>query len=483
MGEAVAQERGASGPSARWPRFGPMAAALAAAVALVPRAADLGGLSFWFDEVIAVTIAGQPTPGAVVEALGRLDRSAAPLHPLALHFWMRRFGRGEAAARALSALCGALAVGAIGLVAARAFDDRAAWAAALLAALSPVDVHYGREARMYALLSLETGLAWLLLFSFRRAAPAWRVGLFGLTLAAMLLTHPLATFHVAALAAAYAIDRRATRLRPAAWAAAHVVAAVAVAPWFAHYLGPGTRAKRPPLTPEGYVGWLREFTGGPWWLVLVLLGLAAWAVRRAARDADANALRSAAMLAAWLAIPPAALISYSALRTPIFGPIRYVLACGPAYLILVGWAITRLPRGAALAGMSALAVLAAATIPARAFAPTLKADWRWAAGRIAAIDPGASVVVGHGEMHMAMTVLPYYLDGATRAEPAGRSRDVAGPSFWHAYDRFDPTIALPRDLTARYRLERSERRAQVVLEHWVAAESVAEAADGAAARR
>src|SRR5438105_5999355 len=108
------------------------------------------GSHLWLDEALTVNIARLPV-GRIPDAL-RHDGSP-PLYYLALHAWMRIFGSGDAAVRALSGLFGVGTLAALPF-AARATGARRGWAALVLAAVSPFAVRYATEARMYSLLML-----------------------------------------------------------------------------------------------------------------------------------------------------------------------------------------------------------------------------------------------------------------------------------------------------------------------------------------
>ncbi len=77
----------------------------------------------------------------------------------ALDGWMKVFGQSPLAVRLPSAFLGLLAVAVIYAIGRTLFGGRVAAAGGLLAAVSPFQVYYGQEARMYAALSLAGALA------------------------------------------------------------------------------------------------------------------------------------------------------------------------------------------------------------------------------------------------------------------------------------------------------------------------------------
>jgi mannosyltransferase len=106
---------------------------------------------FWIDEGLSVGIASHPLldiPGVL-----RQDGSP-PLYYMLLSVWIDVFGSGEARTHALSIVF-ALATVPVSWLGARAlFGDRAAWIAALLAAINPFLTYYAQETRMYTLVAL-----------------------------------------------------------------------------------------------------------------------------------------------------------------------------------------------------------------------------------------------------------------------------------------------------------------------------------------
>ena len=81
-------------------RFSAIAAVLA--VAALARSYQLGRLSYWYDEVVTLRLARADGPSALLDLLGKIDATRAPLHPLVLQAWVKAFGPSEASGRAFS---------------------------------------------------------------------------------------------------------------------------------------------------------------------------------------------------------------------------------------------------------------------------------------------------------------------------------------------------------------------------------------------
>src|SRR6478752_3738779 len=153
----------------------------------------------WADEVLSVNIAKLPFD-RLMPAL-RHD-GAPPLYYLLLHGWMRAFGSGPTAVRALSGLAGTLTLIPMWCIG-RRLDDRrrrlalapadspnvVAWSALLLLALSPFAIRYSTEARMYALVMLFVTLGYLAVVRALERPTVFRLLAVALVTGALLYTH------------------------------------------------------------------------------------------------------------------------------------------------------------------------------------------------------------------------------------------------------------------------------------------------------
>jgi hypothetical protein len=138
--------------------------------------------SLWNDEGTSVALAARD--------LAAITRGAAndihpPLYYYLLHFWMALFGKSELAVRSLSALLGTLVVllvFALGCLLAapvhhdatshrRDYSCRTGLLAALFAALSPFQVYYSQEVRMYILTAFLGAAS---VYAFLRLLSGWQ---------------------------------------------------------------------------------------------------------------------------------------------------------------------------------------------------------------------------------------------------------------------------------------------------------------------
>ncbi|MDP1545429.1 MAG: glycosyltransferase family 39 protein [Anaerolineales bacterium] len=173
-------------------------------IALCVRLLGISSRPIWYDEAIAILFSEKGLGAMLYGTLAPTGAGSANVHPLGYHTllwgWMKVFGESLVSARMLSVLAGVTAVYLIHKISLELFDAKTARAAALIAALSPFQIHYAQEIRMYAVLVL-----WLLLatFAFLRGSRSgdWRWwAVFGITSALAQYTHNLAAFFLIPLA-------------------------------------------------------------------------------------------------------------------------------------------------------------------------------------------------------------------------------------------------------------------------------------------
>ena len=319
--------------------------------------------------MVTIRLARAPDLPSLLSLLGRIDATRAPLHPTLLRAWVGVFGPSEASSRSFSALCGVATVAFIYMIGREVAGRRAGLWSAWLSAISPPLVQYSRETRMYALLAMLTCAAWWRLLRFRRGASAGGQWVLGALLAAIGYTHPLGPPMIAVLGLGYLIDRKNSQLSFGRWGAIQVLVGFALWPWLGHYLDHPPESTVGVLPIRFLLGLPIGYVGGNFAALGVCGLVAAWGMRGSDR-------RTSMILLSWLTVVPTSLYLYSRLGHPIFGPARYTLFVGPAYLLVLGVGLARLPGWArwplAVAGASLAWPLLATTC----YAPGLKADWR-----------------------------------------------------------------------------------------------------------
>ena len=305
------------------------AIAIVVAITVVMRFASTSHL--WLDEALTVNIARLPLR-RIPEAL-RHDGSP-PLYYAMLHVWMRVFGTGDVAVRALPGVLGVIAIplaylGGGGLRSAgREFDRRAAVLTMLVVATSPWAIRYSTENRMYSLTIVLVLLGFLAVTKAMRSPTRWPLAAVALVTAALVYTTYWSFFLVAIVGAVLVF--RCIRAQPSERGAAiRLVAAVAAGgalfiPWLPVFVTQLRHTGTPWGTgprPIALVTTITQFSGGSYFagrVVTLILG----------------AMAAAAL--AGFAIPPVVTRGTPAGTRRV----RIVLAIGAATLLLgVGEAI------------------------------------------------------------------------------------------------------------------------------------------------
>jgi mannosyltransferase len=385
-----------------------------------PRFDRLDESSFWYDEVVSARIAREPSDRDAIHLLMRTDATCAPLYPLVLRHWFGIVGTGEGEARSLSAACGVVTCVVVLLIGWRLGGLSSGLWSAGFAGLSPLLVEYDREARMYAMLTMLSTLAWWNLLRFRDRSTLGRTTLQVVLTTALAYTHPLGLLMIAALAVGWAVDRRYTRLSARRWLAIQMLAAALIAPWSGNYMDHPPEFLTEDQSLKLLLGMPIGFTGGhsgtlALCVSVIGVGLLPMAVAGLSRRAP-ESRGPAWPIVAWLVVPPVLLFIYSRLAHPIFGPSRYNVYVAPAYVILLGVGLSRIKLVPAL--LIGLCLLLAFALPGTlaVMDEWRKADWKGAANLIQMrAPPGTPVILmSHREGEtFELEVARYYL-GATR---------------------------------------------------------------------
>jgi len=346
-------------PLKRWP---PLLALLLAGFAL--RVFHAGHQEIWGDEGAKLEVVNQ--------GLAHVFSPGAEVHPRFFHVWLfvwyQIFGYNVFGLRMLVVLFGVLGLPLIYVLARRLFvtlgrsggsrttGQAASLAALLVLVVSPFHVAYSQDLTMYSLLFVMVTLSgYTLLRALSQGT--WRAwGLYALATLLMMHTHYYAAFAVAAQALYVLLCHRRALV---AWVGAQMVVAAGFLPWlFIHYpLITGQTVDRTSHLSLGNLGFILQtaalgFTVGDtfparwvWlgWLfvALVLAGLAALLTRRATRD-------TGALLGLWLLVPVPLVWAFDVVLQH-FGE-RFVSMSLPALVLLLGWAISRVPPPAVRAG-------------------------------------------------------------------------------------------------------------------------------------
>ena len=284
------------------------AIATVVAIAVVMRFASTSHL--WLDEALTVNIARLPL--RKIPAALRHD-GAPPLYYAMLHVWMRVFGTGDTAVRALPGLLGVFTIplayicGGGLRTGGRHFDRRAAVTTMLLVATSPWAIRYSTENRMYSLAILLVLLGFLAVSKAMRSPTPWSLAAVALVTAALVYTTYWAFFLLAVVGAVLLV--RCIRAKPAERGPAirlivSVVAGCALfVPWLpilaTQLRHTGTPWSRGPK-PIALVTTITQFGGANYWAGRVLtvllvaaavIALSGWAIPRVSQKADLHGTR------------------------------------------------------------------------------------------------------------------------------------------------------------------------------------------------
>ena len=100
----------------------------------------------------------------------------------------------------------------------------------------------------------------------------------------------------------------------------------------------------------------------------------------------------------WLVVPPMLLYTYSLVFHPIFGPSRYTLFVGPAYLLLVARGLSKLPLSLGIMTAVAGAVLSGIMLVDDVYRFDRYTDWRSAAAYLDQREPRGHSRCCHGKL-------------------------------------------------------------------------------------
>jgi hypothetical protein len=348
----------------------------------------LGTESVWLDEATSIETAHDP--------LWKIPQDAAedvhpPLYYLMLHGWVQAWGDSERAVRSLSVVYSLGTLVALVVFARRWLDDRTAVVVGLLSAVSPLEIAFAQEARMYALLTL---LAVISTDAFLRllSSGSKRAGvLYVVATAAMLYTHAYAAFVIAGQVVWFAGVLIATPDRRVwLWRAflGLGLTAVAFLPWLSSLLAQVRGVEQAFwIPPNATIAGALAAQSGSVILAWVLVPFVLAALVRPPRGRRVAALLAAIVLAViggpWL---------LSRLSSPIFLP-KYTIACSPAFLLLAARGLAGVSQRTVRTAL-VVAVVGLTGLPLRTyFGAPHKDDWRRVATGVEAQARAGDLVI------------------------------------------------------------------------------------------
>ncbi|MEW6717745.1 MAG: glycosyltransferase family 39 protein [Chloroflexota bacterium] len=313
----------------------------------------------WYDEAFSILFSQKGPAAMLYGTVTASGGAAAEVHPLAYYYllweWMRIWGDSLVAARLLSVLLG-MGVVVLAYLLGRELWGEEAWLLPFgLVVLSPFQIHYSQEIRMYALLTALLLLATLAMWRgiHTRQIRWWLT--FGLAAALAQYTHNLAFTFLLPLALTPVFLREWRALR--AVVLSGLGALVLYIPWLFHLpsqmamVEGGYWIPAPTLTRlfTTLLAFVVNLPIAERWLPLALFAtlfptaLAVWQSGKAGREKLPHFRRG--LWLAYLAISPPLLLLLVSLWRPVYIE-RALLPSGVFFLLWLGWALRNagLPR-------------------------------------------------------------------------------------------------------------------------------------------
>ncbi|OBK79653.1 glycosyltransferase family 39 protein [Mycobacterium sp. 1164985.4] len=346
---------------------------LGAAVSL----AGAGRPSFWYDEAATISASYSRPLDALWQMLGDVD-AVHGLYYVLMHGWFTVAPPTEFWSRVPSGLAVGVAAAGVVVLGRQLSSRGVGLTAGVVCAILPRATWAGIEARPYALtMVLAVGLTVVLVWaSGRESRWAW------MGYGAVLAMSILFDVYLALLVPAHAVFMLAFRRRRAVlppFAIAAGVGVAVMAPFATVVAGQAQQISW--ITPIGTrtfedVAVQQYFDRSPYFAalaaVVVLAALAVWVF---ARRPSAGEREAAVLAVAWLVIPTALIVAYSAVREPLYTP-RYLCFTAPAMALLLGVCIMVVARRAWAAAVVVVvfALVAAPTFIAVQRGPYAKYD-------------------------------------------------------------------------------------------------------------
>ncbi len=405
------------------------------------RLCRLDAESLWYDETVSVHLAGKSLPNLMAHTAGDIH---PPGYYVLLHVWTRVAGSSDFAVAFPSVLLGVLLVAVAYRLGSKVFGVRAALVAAFLVAISPYNIWYSQEVRMYTLgaaLGLGvlgstlhlvlapssrrgTRLWWLVVYTVCGALGLWSLYYFALLLVAVNLM-------VAIWWLAVWRRRQAGHGWLARWLLAQAGVLLLYSPWIPVVM---RQATEPPVPPwRGFTAfgdalletWSalslgQSVTPGRFWPVLVLfalmllLGLLYRPAGRRPTEQYFVSRASEFWPARWFLVGylclPLLLIYLASFVTPLYH-VRYAFTFSVPFYVIAGAGVAwLLQRWRPAAWLALVAIVASSGASAYSYHtdPQYVSDDHRAAVRVLSEQwrPGDAILVNAGYTYTA--VLDYW---------------------------------------------------------------------------
>lgn len=323
-------------------------------IALFLRLVFISSRPLWYDEAFAALFANTGPAQIMYGSLTPDSGSAADVHPpgyyILLWGWISLLGDSPFALRLLSVMIGMGILVIVYKIGRAIFDERVALAATALAAISPFQLHYHQEIRMYALLTFLLMIStYALILGMKRDGWRWWV-IFAVSSSLAQYTHALAAIYLIALAMIPLLRRDWRDLRNVIMAG--IGSIILYLPWLLKLPAQFSKVQTSYWTEKPSIArvittLLSFVTNLPlpesWlpialFITLLVIILGGWQTVRAWR-ARQNGV-SPAIMTAFLAFFPTLLLFLISQWQPVFIE-RALLPSGVMFLLWVSWVLTR----------------------------------------------------------------------------------------------------------------------------------------------
>jgi hypothetical protein len=345
---------------------------LVLAVAALLRFMLLGSKSLWFDEAFSAVEAQRPLQAIWSPRTSYLEPHP-PLYYTMLHYWASWWGNSETAVRFPSALMSLLNVGLLYGLGRRLANQHVALLAAGLLAVSPLNIWYAQEARMYVFIA-GAGLLYALLLTWDSW---WSLPLLTLTLTLGMYTDYVMLLPWAGLSALWLLFwwEKGRPTRPFInWLASSIMAAILFSPWFSEF-----QRLLDGFSDVHLLQTLNEMIALPRLaathvLLMLLSGVltlivAAVLLRNLLRRETVGGVTAMLIITLFL------LATLLMPMPRLYGIKRLLVVVWPYFILLTAWLIIRMPRPKPL-GTAVLALSLVASLITVLAVP--KDDWRGA---------------------------------------------------------------------------------------------------------
>lgn len=323
------------------------------ATALAVRLVGLSLDSLWFDEVYSVRAAQLGLGQIVSLTVGDVH---PPLYYLLLHFWIRLFGETETSVRLLSVFFSVLTVVVVYQLGLKLFNRRTAFFAALFTALSPFQVFYAQETRMYSQFTFLGAASVYFFICWLKDDKRLSALFYVISTTLLLYTHLYAGFVVIAqvlyLVLLFIKARDFSMARPRQWSTGLITIGILFSPWAWVVFRQVAKASHGFWIHEP--DWLAPLQTlieycGSLWLAILLLPLLVYGVVRSngsKPEGQTNSLPHVRVfLLLWLGIPILVPFLISRLATPFYLP-KYTIPASLPFYLLAALGLTQLRRTA-----------------------------------------------------------------------------------------------------------------------------------------